>query len=131
MARLDVSDVINDPDFQSSFTVTSTTRTIGPNGRPILPNTVTGPTAAVGVVIPGKSSLRRLDDGSRIEAFIDIWTQYPLTAGTKANDTTSRAADIITWRGRSYTVAMVEDYSDFGAGFLHVSADLLPLNPAS
>lgn len=129
MAGLDVSDVINDPDFQSSFTVTSTTRVVGLNGRPILPYTVTGPTAALGVVIPGKSSLRRLDDGSRIEAFIDIWTQYPLTGGTKASDTTSRAADIITWRGRSYTVAMVEDYSDFGAGFLHVSADLLPLNP--
>lgn len=129
MASLDVSDVLSDPDFQSSFQVTSTTRIVGASGRPT--NTTTGPVPALGVVQPGKSTMRRLDDGSRITAFIDIWTQYPLTAGTKASDSSSRAADVIAWHGRQFTVAMVEDWTDFGAGYLHAECDLLPLNPAA
>lgn len=128
MASLDVSDVLSDPDFASSFTVTSTTVSMA-TGVPV--STVATPVAASGVVIPGKSSIRRLDDGSRVTAFIDIYTQFPLSAGTKATDTNSRAADIVTWHGRQFTVAVIEDWTDFGAGFLHASADLLPLNPAS
>lgn len=128
MATLDVSDVLSDPDFASSFTVTSTTVSMA-TGVPV--PTIAAPVAASGVVIPGKSSLRRLDDGSRLISFVDIYTQYPLTSGIKTDDANSRIADIVTWRGRAYTVASVEDYSDFGAGFLHISADLLPLNPTS
>lgn len=128
MPDIDVSDIINDPDFADCFTVTSTSRSMA-TGVPV--DSADGPFDGSGVVIPGKSNLRRLDDGSRIAAYIDIWTQYSLTAGWKADDTTSQLADIVTWKGRRYTVAAVEDYSNYGSGFLKVSADLLDLNPSA
>ena len=129
MPNLDVTEVLSDPDFVDTFTVVSTTRVIGSDGNAT--STAGSPRTGYGVVIPGKSSLRRLDDGSRVEAFIDVYTTFSLTQGVKSTDTSSTAADVITWRGRRYTVAQVENWTGFGAGFVHASCDLLDLNPAA
>jgi hypothetical protein len=129
MPDLDFSDVLASPEFVDSFSVVSTARTITSGG--VESDTPAAPVGARGVVVPGKSSLRRLEDGARVGAFIDIYTTYRLSAGVKTNDTTSRDADIVTWHGRQFTVMMVEDYSAFGAGWIHASCDLLALNPTS
>ena len=129
MPTLDVSDVLSSPEFQDNFSVLSTSNVMGVGGVGV--ETVTGPFAALGVVVPGKSSLRRRDDGARVTAYIDIWTRYPLTNGVKTDDVTSREADVVTWRGRQFTVISIEDWTDFGSGFIHASCDLIPLNPTS
>ena len=48
---------------------------------------------------------------------------FRLTDGKGADS----IADVVTWQGRDYTVANVNDYSHFGSGFVAVSCDLLPL----
>jgi hypothetical protein len=129
MPTLDVSDVLASPEFQDTFTVTQTAFVIGAGGTGA--STITGPFPAFGVVIPGKSSLARNADGERIVAYIDIYTTYPLTNGLKTDDVSSREADIVTWHGRQFTVMAIDDFTGFGAGWLHASADLIPLNPKS
>lgn len=130
MARpdLDFTDVLLSIEFLDDFGVTATTRSM--NARGIEVDLVAPQVTAQGIVTPAKDSrLARLPDGSRLAATLDIYTQFPLTNGFKSDDTASRAADIVTWRGRTYTVMAVEDYSHFGQGFIHAQADLLLLNP--
>ena len=109
MPLLDVSEIILDPDFFDDFTVVSTTRVMGAGAwRSDAPGYAMPQT---GVVIPSKSQMVRLPDGSRLSASIDIYTRAALTNGAKAvgDDVNSCLADIVTWRGRAYTVAAVED----------------------
>jgi hypothetical protein len=129
MPTLDVTEVLGSPEFQDNFLVTQTAFVIGAGGTGS--STVTGPFAAQGVVIPGKSSLQRNSDGERVTAYLDVYTTYPLTNGLKTDDVSSREADIVTWRGRQFTVMGIDDFTNFGAGFIHASCDLLPLNPKS
>ena len=129
MPSMDFSDVIASQEFADVFTVVSTTSVVSDQG--VATNTPGSPVSASGVVVPGKSSLRRLDDGTRVAAYIDIYTTYPLVGGIKTNDTNSQIADVVTWHGRQFTVVAVEDYSAFGAGFIHASCDLLALNPTA
>ena len=66
MPSLDLTDLLSDPDFVTTFTVVSTTRDMS-TGSPV--DIPADPMDATGVVIPGKAGLRRLDDGSRLTAF--------------------------------------------------------------
>ncbi|MCY1459295.1 hypothetical protein D9M71_767610 [compost metagenome] len=97
------------------------TQTVGDNGRAT--NVVTS-TPFVGVVTSDKGDiLERLAGGERKTGSITIHTIFRLTAGSGEDS----IADIITWQGRDYTVANVNDYSHFGRGFVAASCDLLPL----
>lgn len=127
MPDLDVTEVLSDPDFVDTFTIVSTARSMA-SGVPV--DAPAPPVLASGVVIPGKSNLRRADDGARLDAYIDIYTQAALTNGYKTDDTLSQLADVVTWRNRSYTVMVIEDWSNYGSGFIKASCDLLALNPA-
>ena len=130
MPDLDVSEVLDDPMFQDQFIVISSSRTINANGVAV----DSGPTynpPCFGVIIPNKSTLQRLDDGSRLAASIDVYTRTNLTAGYKFDDVKSFNADILVWKNRKYVVSGVEDWSDYGCGFYHVSADLTQVNYGS
>lgn len=129
MPTMDMSEVLSEPMFQDSFQVTVVIGTVNQQGMEtdaLDPE----PDDATGIVIPGRTSLNRAADGSRLTAFIDIFTQYRLSPGTKTNDTTHKDADIVLWHGRQYTVMSVEDYTAFGAGWVKASADLIELNPS-
>ena len=64
----------------------------------------------------------RQDDGTRLSAAIDIYTQEQLTDGYKVNDTTQQNADVILWNGRQYVVDARSDFTNYGDGFIHVNA---------
>ena len=124
MPFIDVTDVLTDPDFATTFSVIQAQETIGANGRAAYAQT-TVPNVS-GVVIPGKGNLQRLPDGSRLSGTIDIYTQFSLSEGGSGPATA--AADIVVWRGRQYTVTASQDFSEFGAGFIVATADLLGVN---
>lgn len=126
---LDMTDVLDAAEFQDTFTVTVNSGVIGAGGLDV--ETPSVPTQVCGIVVPGKSNLRRGDDGSRVTAYIEIFTAYPLSAGYKTNDATYRDADTIVWHSREFTVISVEDYSAFGPGFIKAGCDLLPLVPTA
>ena len=109
MADLDVTDVLDDPDFKSSFVVIRREST-----------TVDGYTSEIdmdpitteGVVYPaGGSKLVRKPDGEMTVADISIITKYPLSSGDS-----TYAADIVVIKGVSYTIINSNPYG-FGKGF--------------
>lgn len=121
MALLDVSEVLLDPDFLDTGLVCQrSAQTIGGNGRAT--NTTTS-TPFAGVVTSDKGDLlERLAGGERKKGSITIHTRFALSAGGL-----DQSADIVTWRGRDYTVSNVNDYAHFGRGFYVATCDLLPL----
>ncbi len=129
MPSIDVSDVLLDPDFTDTITVTTTTRVVGTNGRAT--DTVASPFSFVAVVIPTSQRLILQSDGALRDGAIEIYTTYALSGGVKTSDTVSRQPDVVTWHGREYVVASVEDFSAFGAGFIHATANLQNINPTA
>lgn len=121
MALLDVSDVLLDPDFMDAGLVCKrSTQLIGSDGRAT--NTVTT-TSFTGVVTSDSGDLlERLSAGERKKGSITIHTQFALSSGGP-----DQSADLVTWRGRDYTVSNVNDYGHFGRGFYAATCDLLPL----
>jgi hypothetical protein len=127
---LDVTQVLSDPDFYSAFYVTQSMQAVQMSGATPGAVTVTpgSTTLCRGVVEKGKQSRLLAADGARITAFIEIWTQAPISGGYKIDDTTSRRPDVITYAGNQWLVVIVNDYTDWGNGFVYVQADLLTVN---
>ena len=126
MPDMDFGVVLHAREFQDTFTITSVNKQVNDFGEIGVDAEIT--TKALGVVIPGKGNLRRLDDGSRVTAYIEVYTRVPLTTGIHSGDQAFRDADIVIWHGNKYTVVATEDYSRFGRGFVKASCDLLPYN---
>lgn len=122
MAQLDVTEILLDPDFMDTGLVCKrSVQTVGDNGRAT--NAVTA-TPFAGVITSDKGDiLERIAGGERKKGSITIHTMFRLTAGSGEES----IADVVTWQGRDYTVANVNDYSHFGRGFVAASCDLLPL----
>lgn len=121
MAFLDVTtDVLFDPDLGDFIALQRNAQTVGTNG---LASIKPAPSTIFGVVtINDGKNLERGADGERIQGSITIHTQAELIGGD-----TGFTADIVTWRGKRYTVVHVDPYSHFGPGFSAANCDLLPL----
>ena len=122
MARLDVSDILCDPDFMdTSLVCERNAQTVGGNG--MATNAVTQMPFAGVVTSDNGDILERNPDGERVKGNLTIHTRFPLDDGSAMN-----AADIVQWRGRRYTVTVVNDWSHFGRGFVCATCDLIPLS---
>lgn len=120
MPLLDVSDILDDPDFQTDFLVTRTTQTVQSNG---MANNAVATTTQYGVVTMDDGTLnKRFPDLERVEGAILIHTRFRLTDGTtSATPGVTIPPDVIDWPstgGRKYTVHYVDNYSQYGAGFI-------------
>jgi len=113
MADLDVTDVLDDPDFKTRFTV-----------RRVRSGMVDGytvenpldPVETEGVVSPASGSkLYRKPDGEMSVADISIITKFPLTSGDS-----TYAADIVVVKGVRYAIINSNPYS-FGVGFVQAT----------
>lgn len=123
MATLDVSRVINDPRFfDRGLVCIRNTQTIGENGRAV--NTPSSTPFSAIVTANDGLKLDRRSDGSIVTGAINVVTRFRLTQGIRALD-----ADEIIWRGNTYTVLTVKDYSDFGRGFVKAICTLKSLKP--
>ena len=145
---MNMFDALSSYEFMDQGSYVRTTSIIGSNGVAV--DTPSAPIAFNAIVIPDGSDLHRWSDGSRLSGSIRIYTQTWLTNGLKQDDVNSLLADVVLWHGRNYTVKAVQDFDAFSGasligvstgpgiqigqsaqGFWVVSADLLPLNPAS
>jgi len=123
MPLIDVSDILTDPDFATTFDVIRSVSTTAITGLASVAQTTYS--AVIGVVTSNEGDLLlRQAEGSMIKGSITIHTQFRLTDGQGSND-----ADEITWNGARYVVSNVNDYSQYGAGFICANADLKPVNP--
>jgi hypothetical protein len=127
MADLDVSEVLDDPFFTTTFSIVKTSRVVNSNGVGVVSNE-TQTDGLIGIIIPNKGSLSRFDDGSRLSESLEVYTKFQLSQGTKIDDASMIDADIIIWKGKHYVVSASNDFSDFGRGFYHSTADLIDFN---
>jgi galactose-6-phosphate isomerase len=123
MPDLDVTEIIEDPDFATTFSVTTAVETIDSHGRGVQ-SSVAITNNLIGVVYPASDQLQRTVDGSRLNSSICIVTKYFLNDGRNS----SHVADIINWNGRDYTIRSVSDYSQYGQGFVQAIGDLYEMN---
>jgi len=121
VARLDVSDVLLDPDFMDTDIVCNRTAVIaGGNGRS---QESTTSTTFAGVVTTNSGlNMDRRPDGTLIKGAINIHTKFALTQGG-----TNNKADEIVWQGKTYIVSQVLDNLHYGRGFVKAICELKPL----
>lgn len=121
MALIDVSDVLIDPDFMDSITCTRYAQSVASTG--MAANTATTSTFYGVVTSESGDILDRTETGERVKGSIVVHTAFRLRDGSGSSQT----ADMITWKGSTYTVSNVNDYSHFGRGFVSAICDLRPL----
>lgn len=122
MPLIDVTDVLSDPDFVDDFTVIRSTRTVDQHGHAIdLP----GQFYTFGSIQPTNgNTLMLLPEAERVGSFITIYTMFPLIS---LSDTT--APDRIIWHNKTYQVKMLNDWTDYGQGWVRAICELINMTP--
>ena len=71
--------------------------------------------STAGCIQPGTPEMMQLlPQEDRREDFIAVYTGFSLSAGENEGGETYTAADRILWRGETYRVVRVKDWSSFG-----------------
>jgi hypothetical protein len=122
MALLNVSDVIDDPDFWSDAVLVQAIVTINEVG---LAQAMQTGVAFTGVIWPGNGKgLVQVAEGDFVEGDLAIITRFPIDTGTREN-----AADGVIFGGLPYTITNAQRWP-FGDGFTQVIGKLAALNPS-
>ncbi|GHV49914.1 hypothetical protein FACS1894216_01150 [Synergistales bacterium] len=117
MALLNVSDVLDDPDFNSDFQVARRTRDTGDDGRSVVTEEIL---ELNGVVQPmSDRDLERLPEEDRVNGGITVWCRQPLV--TVGED---HVADEILWDNSRYQVVHC-DVWQYGDGYRQIQARLV------
>ena len=122
MALVDVSEVLTDPDLMDRLSVLRGTQTVNQAG---IATTVRQRISFAGVVTSDLGRiLDRIAEGERVHGTITVHTRFRLTDGKSPQS----VADVVQWQQREWTVTHVQDYSNFGRGFIAATCDLFPFN---
>lgn len=121
MARLDVTDILLDPDFIDALVCERIVQSVGDDG--IAVNTATEAPVFGCVTNADGDRLQRTPAGERVASTILVHTKSRLRAG---ND--GYTADILRFEENRYTVMQVSGYSHFGRGFVAATCELIPLS---
>jgi len=115
MPWLDVTDVLLDPMIAGeTIAITRRQETIGSNGRSSV--TTTNLTAVASVVPTGSNSLVRAEAYQSKGKSIKVITSTRLYGPEHDPSGNNYQPDVITWKGDSFVVKMVNDYTKYGAG---------------
>lgn len=122
MARIDVSELLSDPDFTDSITLIIRASTVDSFGENVMTETASTITA----VVQGYSTetLERVPTGARLSDLIEVYYRGQLTAERPGG-----YADVIVWRGKRYQVfEITEDFINYGVGFTKAVCKLEGVN---
>ena len=113
MAKIDVSDLLVDPDFTDKATLIHRSQTVDAKGRAVFAETVVVPPITVVVQNIDTDILEKYPDLANLSDKITVWYRGVLTA-----ESVNGYSDIIIWKGDRYFVKYVdEDYMNFGRGW--------------
>lgn len=118
MANLDLSEIIDDPDFADEFIVVQQNQIINNQGRQ---TTMRGePEDAWGSMQPaGDETYQQFPDLTRMEGTLDCFTRATLRMKGATH-----APDIVLWQDREYLVVARSSYAHFGAGWVRAVLQL-------
>lgn len=113
MPEIDLSEVLLDSVVAGEwFTVIRRPDVVGTNGQ-----TTIGAIQfqAIGQITPtGQNSMLREDAFTYAQKTIRVTTSFPLRGPSKDSTAQNFQPDIVTWRGDSYIVRTIEDFSKYG-----------------
>jgi len=125
MADLDVSDVLDDPDFSDPIIITRKTQEVANSGFEF--NPATTKLNIYGVVTVGSMlPMQRAADSELAKKVITVHTRttlYAVQAGFEP--------DIVTWNGNNYVVKKPNNWSHFGQGFTANECEMIDTQDAS
>jgi len=116
---LDVSDAILDQDLGCEFITVTRRPVVMVKGRATVPAPVVTENVPA-VVNTGVTELMRAADLSVVPKRISIHTPFRLFPQVQSPDgTVQYLPDIVTWNNNKFIPLGVDDYSRYGAGFVH------------
>jgi galactose-6-phosphate isomerase len=123
VAELDLSDAF-DPAFLDDFVIVRQVEVIDQHGRSVVLSSTN--IAAVGVIGPtSPDDLQRLPEGDYTNKAITIVSQTRIQGNSPGVK-----ADEILWHGSRYLVRALDDFTQYGAGFVQaVAVSIDPLDP--
>lgn len=108
MGTIDVSDVVNSPDFAEPFTIRRSSGGFVAGGWA----QTTSDIPASGVISIAKDKdLSSLPEGDKVKEAIVVHSTQEIMLTSLANNRTS---DLVIWMGQSYRVLSVANYSNRG-----------------
>lgn len=119
MSRIDVSEVINDPDFTEPAWHVIRTETVDNQGYNQIAETRV-PILVIPTSGDGDVSVKRQESRS-VFSTVRFYTQADLKPGE-----VGRAPDVVEWRGNAYEVLNRSDWTPWGLGFTSAACQLLP-----
>lgn len=127
MPILDVSELLSDPMFVERITVIRREQVVNSKGR-----TEIVPTVFENVIASmqpkdtaiGGNAISREADGSYRGANMNVYTKFRLrsVSKTEAGDIQFQP-DIIVWNGDHFLVALVNDWTHYGRGWMHAEIE--------
>lgn len=122
MPLVDVTEVLSDPDLVEDFAVIRSTRTVDQHGRTV---DVPGQFYTFGSIQPTSGhTLMILPEAERVGSFITVVTMFPLIALSP-----TQAPDRIIWHNKAYQVKLLNDWTDYGQGFVSAVCELVAMTP--
>lgn len=116
MPLIDVSDLLTDPDFCETVTLTRSVETVSGLGRASEATTTTNITAVVTAI--NGDFIRQTDAEFAVN-------QIMVHSQTRLRGITPGApADIVGWKGNTYVVKRSNDWSNYGVGFSAATCEL-------
>jgi hypothetical protein len=116
---LDLSELVNDPDFCRSFSRIRRTQSLANEGQA---STTPGtPVDLIGYIEPAsQADLKLLPEGTRLVDMVGIFTVGDVRIGDQ-----SSPADLVVVDGVKYLALHIEDFRASG-GYIHVLAQMVP-----
>lgn len=110
MALIDVSSLMNDPDFVNKFTIIRRSSRVNTFGENELYDTYV---SAIGSIQAGNGdTLLRLPEAARKQNAMTIYTKTELRS-----DECGGYSDIILWKNQRFQVLVISPWSNFGEGW--------------
>lgn len=110
MARVDVSELLHDPDFVDKMTVITRTPFVNSKGENEIKDT---PCVSIGSVQPASGRVvNKLPEAMRVANVSSFWFQGKIIATEPG-----KYSSIIEFKGQRYQVQTVDDWSNWGAGW--------------
>ena len=117
MPDIDVSDLLLDPDFTDTFTVTRQAQSVGTDGRAVI---ATQKFTIQGVVTMGSMEpFEQTQESIQSRKSITVHSQFKLL-----DPTVGFSPDIVTYNDNQYLVRKAYDWSRYGQGFFAAECDL-------
>lgn len=124
--NLDLTDVVTDPIFQDETGTLFLRRVLDGVSDQGLATEQTKTVPLQGSVQAGGGArmMRDIESGEMVQDQITIYTTTILRPGRG-----DRTADVVIYQGKEYVVDSVQDWSNWGNGFVSASCSLLGVRP--